>query len=283
MALRREWFPFRAHAPLLEYSKCTADTLRRTLDRDGIAVVTGVLPPSYCSRVAKQMARWLGENGVDVGDPATWSRYTNRYFEMSPSILGMMNTGPIRTAAFVRGTRRQRGVRRLFEMVHGTSDLEMEEGGVFWGFPPEHYPRGRIARERYGGFQGPGEMWMHTDRGRDASRPPGFMSLVMMEDAEFHDYAFAFLEKSHVYHDEFLESRPKLAMETEGGENGYLQLTYDDTAWFEKRGCTWRKVAAPKGSVLVWSDRLIHSTCLPTRGRSHPKPRFVIYGGYSPK
>lgn len=277
------WFPFRPHVPLLLYSQSTPKTLQAVLDRDGIAVVTGVLPPSFCDRIAKQMARWLGNHGVDVQDPRTWSRYTNEFFEMSPSILGMMNTGPIRNATFVRAARRHESVRRLMEMVYGTSSLAMEDGGVFWGFPPEHYPRGRIPGERYGGFMGPTDMWMHTDRGRDFLKPGKLMSLIMMEEAGFEDYSFVFLEKSHVHHDAFLKTHPKLAMEEDDPKNGYIQLDFDDTRWFEKQGCTWRKVVAPKGSVIVWSDRLIHSTCLPVRARKRPNPRFVVYGTFAPK
>lgn len=276
----RDWFPFRPHVPVLEFSRCDATTLRDALDTHGIVAVSDVLPATYCDTVATQMAAWLGSRGVDAQDPKTWSRYTNKHFEMSPTILGMMNTGEIRGAPFVTDTRRRPEVRRLFEQIHGTPDLEMEEGGVFWGFAPEHYPNGRIPKHRYGGFENATDMWMHTDRGRDFTEATRFMSLIMMEDAEMHDHSFVYLENSHRYHDEYLRDRPKLEME-EPGDN-FIQLGFRDTTWFERKGCLWRKVVAPKGSVIVWNDRLMHSTCFPSHGRPRPKGRFVVYGGWSP-
>lgn len=272
------WFPYEPHGPLLEYGRYRPRELRQRLATDGIVVVTGVVPPSDCEGAARAMAAWLGERGVDVENPKTWSRYTSRHFEMSESILGMMNTGEIRDAAFVQHIRGRKEVRRVFEHVHGVSNVTPAAGGVFWGFPPEWYPGGMIRGQQNGGFANAGDMWMHTDRGRDWGRPPGFQSLIMLEGADVDDYSFAFLSGSHLQHDTFLRKHPRLRMEESG--NHYIQLGFEDTQWFEDRGCSWRKVVAPRGSVVVWSDRLIHSSDLPRKGRLHPKPRFVVYGGY---
>lgn len=273
------WFPFRPKTADFHALACTQAESRRRLAEDGIVVVSDALSPSHCRRTRASMARWLGSRGVDVRNPDTWHKYTNDYLEMSPSILGMMNTGDVCEASFVVGTRQHANVRRLFESIHGTTHLRPERAGVFWGFPPEHYPGGQIPGERCGGFMNRRDMWMHTDRGRTPpSSPSRLMSLVMLEDADLHDYSFAYLHQSAAYHDEFLRQHPVLEMEEPG--NNFIQLTFEDVKWFERKGCEWRKVVAPKGSVVVWSDRLIHSTCLPTRGRSSPKPRFVVYGGY---
>jgi hypothetical protein len=44
---------------------------RARLERDGYAVVEGVIPRELCERVSREIQRFLG---VDVEDPATWSR-----------------------------------------------------------------------------------------------------------------------------------------------------------------------------------------------------------------
>lgn len=276
------WFPFAPHEPVLSYRHAQGARLHQRLTADGLVVVRGVVPPDACDEAAQAMATWLKRRGgVDVADPATWGRYTPEHFEMSPSIPGMMNTGPVRRAAFVREVRGRPEVRRLFERIYGTADLRMEAGGVFWSFPPEHYPRGRNPSELDGGFWHWRNMWMHTDRGRqNPAKPTCLMTAILLEDAELHDYGFAYLSGSHRLHDEFFRKHPSpLEMETPGG--GYHQLTFENTKWFEEKGCEWRKVVAPKGTVIVWNDRLLHSTCLPSRGRPRPKPRFVIYGGFT--
>ena len=38
-----------------------------------------------------------------------------------------------------------------------------------------------------------------------------------------------------------------------------------------------------QGSIIIWDNRLIHSTCRPSKGRRLPKPRFIVYGGYVPR
>jgi hypothetical protein len=38
-----------------------------------------------------------------------------------------------------------------------------------------------------------------------------------------------------------------------------------------------------QGSVIIWSNKLIHATAKPRRGRACPKPRFLVYGGCVPQ
>jgi hypothetical protein len=161
----------------------------------------------------------------------------------------------------------------------------MQKGGVFWGFPPEEYPGGHIPTESNGGYSHKSDMWMHSDRGRDTTMPAALLTTIVLEDAEFYDHGFVYLSNSHIYHDSFFQTHPKgsLEFESDNEETNYVQLTFDDVEDFERKGCTWRKVAVPKGSVIVWDTRLIHSTCLPFKGRPRPKSRFIVYGGYCPK
>jgi hypothetical protein len=277
------WFPFQPHEPVLAFADLDRHVLRQRLATDGLVVVRDVVAPTACAAAARGMAAWLRRRGVDPDDPSTWSRYTPEHFEMAATIPGMMNTGPIRRAAFVGATRARPEVRRLFELLYGTARLRMEDGGVFWSFPPERHV-GAPARRGGDGFAHWRDMWMHSDRGRrPATDPETLLTTLVLEDSGLLDYGFVYMSQSHRHHDEFFEAHPApLSMEAPGGVGGYVQLAFEDTNWFEGKGSTWRKVVAPKGSVIVWSDRLVHSTCLPVRGRPSPKPRFVLYGGFRP-
>jgi hypothetical protein len=61
--------------------------------QDGIVVVSKVIPEALCDDLRHDMERWLQRRGIEVNDNATWHRYSGAYLEMSPTILGMMNTG----------------------------------------------------------------------------------------------------------------------------------------------------------------------------------------------
>ena len=207
----------------------------------------------------------------------------------------------------------------LYDMP-SEDDLVMQLQGLFWGFPPEHYPGGFIppqegAPSNHGGYYHWSQMWMHSDRGRSTTWPPRLQCTLVLEDVSLYDHGFVFLSKSHYYHDEFfaahppgtleLEPRPTPPPATPGapetmaaqaqaqqqqqqqaeeeGKDNYIQLTYDNVKYFEQRGCQWKKVVAPKGSIIIWDSRLIHSTCAPSRGRPYPRARFIVFGGYVPR
>lgn len=203
----------------------------------------------------------------------------------------------------------------LYDMP-SEDDLVMQLQGLFWGFPPEHYPGGFIppqegAPPNHGGYYHWSQMWMHSDRGRSTTWPPRLQCTLVLEDVSLYDHGFVFLSKSHYYHDEFFAAHPPGTLELEPGPNpppatpgapgtmaaqqqqqqqaeeegkdNYIQLTYDNVKYFEQRGCQWKKVVAPKGSIIIWDSRLIHSTCAPSRGRPYPRARFIVFGGYVPR
>jgi len=213
----------------------------------------------------------------------------------------------------------------IFKVLHDVpseDDLVMQLQGLFWGFPPEHYPGGFIppqegAPSNQGGYYHWSEMWMHSDRGRSTTYPAPLQCTLVLEDVSLYDHGFVFLSKSHYYHDEFFASHPPGTLELEPrsllppttpvaagsaamrqqqqqqqqqqqllqeeGKDTYIQLTYENVKYFEQKGCQWKKVVAPKGSIIIWDSRLIHSTCAPSRGRPFPRARFIVFGGYVPR
>lgn len=122
---------------------------------------------------------------------------------------------------------------------------------------------------------------MHSDRGRYTSHPTTYQSTIALEAADYSDHCFGYMSGSHKLHDLFFEEHPTLEMEPIAQE-GCTQLSYTELKWFEERGCEWVKVPVGKGALVLWEDRLIHSTCPPLRGRQEPKPRYIIYGTVAP-
>lgn len=156
---------------------------------------------------------------------------------------------------------------RFFEDLYGTDDLVMELGGVFWGFAPEKYPNNCIPKSLdvngFGGFLHWKEMWMHSDHGRKGGKAK-FACTVQLEDAGMEDHSFVYMGGSLHHHDAFFAAHNTTMLENperiKQTKDHFTQLTFEELAWFEERGCTWRKIAAPKGSLIIWDTRTIHST-----------------------
>ena len=86
----------------------------------------------------------------------------------------------------------------------------------------------------------------------DSALPTRWQSTIQLCDTSLEDYSFVFLSKSHYHHDAFFRAHPEpLEMENAAARNTsthdehYIQLTYDDLQYFEKKGCQWTKVVAP--------------------------------------
>ena len=77
-------------------------------------------------------------------------------------------------------------------------ELVMQLQGLFWNFPPEHYPDGYVPTAPNGGYYHWSSMWMHSDRGRSTVWPPKLQCTLVLEDVSLYDHGFVFLSKRHV-------------------------------------------------------------------------------------
>jgi hypothetical protein len=72
--------------------------------------------------------------------------------------------------------------------------------------------------------------------------------------------------------------------ETEQGKNipawnpEWYGLTNEGMKWLEKEGCTWTKVCAEPGDLLLWDSRTPHYNLSSTTDQS----RFCVYTCYMP-
>ena len=52
--------------------------------------------------------------------------------------------------------------------------------------------------------------------------------------------------------------------------------------WLKQKGCEWRTIIAPKGSMVFWDSRTAHTGTLPRRDRPNENWRFLVYVCYTP-
>ncbi|CAL1538031.1 unnamed protein product [Lymnaea stagnalis] len=129
-----------------------------------------------------------------------------------------------------------------------------------------------IGRPPEGGeekFWEPEQCWLHCDQSADRIGLHGYQGAVYLEECCDDDWTFEVVEGSHNYFAEFMEliQKPRCT-----------KVSKENLEWFSKRGCLRKRVACPKGGLLLWDSRLLHANARPVRGRSHPgRWRFVIF------
>ena len=71
---------------------------------------------------------------------------------------------------------------------------------------------------------------------------------------------------SHQLFQQFYEKHPK-EREASLDSSDYLSLEEAHIKWFREQGCLRRRVAVPKGGLLLWDSRLVHNNVRPIKGR----------------
>ena len=71
---------------------------------------------------------------------------------------------------------------------------------------------------------------------------------------------------SHQLFQRFFEEHPE-EREASLQSSDYLRLQEAHVKWFRHKGCLRRRVAVPKGGLLLWDSRLVHNNLHPIKGR----------------
>jgi hypothetical protein len=107
--------------------------------------------------------------------------------------------------------------------------------------------------------------------------------MVTFEDVEELDACLGVLQGSHRFHEEYCrevsssELLPRRVMshpscdpcphdvlwsvQVRGGLevlNDWHQITTKHVKWFQSKGCRWRNIVAPRGSLVLWDSRTFH-------------------------
>lgn len=77
------------------------------------------------------------------------------------------------------------------------------------------------------------------------------------------------LEGSHRHFDDFMERLQTIRCS---------KVSKEDLEWLAERGCARKRVACPKGGMVLWDSRLIHGNARPVKGRANPdRWRYVVF------
>ncbi|ORX37087.1 hypothetical protein BD324DRAFT_642094 [Kockovaella imperatae] len=250
---------------LLRGSATTPETsYYEDLDKNGWCVVKNVISPEKAAYYVDQAYSWLEGfgKGFDKNDRETWKPENLPAFAKG----GLFNRHASGHEQFAWDIRAEPGLIDVFAKIWGTDELAVSFDGVNVSLPfKADAPVDR-------------KPWAHVDQSplrRFKYCVQGIMNLAPNGPK---DGGLMVLQGSFSRYNEFWEAHDHEA--PPGGwskRNGYHH-TQAQLQWFYDRGCTWHKVEAGPGDVILWDSRCVHYGA----AAEGDQPRVATYVCYKP-
>lgn len=230
----------------------------KQLEEDGYQVVPGVYSPEECARGVDGIKAWfrgLG-TGLDFSRPRSWRP------ESLPFSIHRIYQHGIGHLQAVWDVRQSPAVYSVFARLWKTRELFVSFDGVSVAEPPEW--TGRPIDDK---------AWLHVDQGQAKRGRHCVQGLVTLEDMNSDDMTLQVLAGSHHYHQEVFRRFGTRSL------GDHYRLDEDtEVAWLESRPDVRRvRVEAPKGSLVLFDSRTVHSNVPPLEKRREAHWRFVAF------
>ena len=256
-----------------EYMASDLDDMKLKLRTLGVCIVPDVLSADECHRMSRGIWQWLEkktaafETPIRKHDYESWSQFSPEFYPKHSMLLQHWEIGH---APFVWEVRSNPKVMEVFEHLWGVlpSDLISSFDGASLHFPHEVTGKGFYR----------GNNWLHTDQ---SYQRPGFecvQSWVTAKEVREGDATLAFIPRSHLLHGEFG------ARFGRGDNKDWVKMTGAQQAWYvERTGSEVQFIKCPRGSMVLWDSRTIHSGSEPLRTRPRANLRQIVYVCMTPR
>ena len=249
----------------------TKENLKQTLETYGVAIIPNVITNNECKQMTDGMWDYLEHITQEWSTPinrhsiSSWREFYKLYPKHS-MLLQHHNVGHMQAIWDLRQNPKIVDIFSYFwECL--PEDLLVSFDGCSFGVPPEETNRGWNRNNT----------WYHCDQSPTRSGFECVQSWVTGLDVHEGDATLAFMEKSNQYHKEFGET-----FGIKDKKNWY-KLKREEEQFFVDKGCVYKKIKCPKGSVVFWDSRTIHCGTEAMRERTNPNFRAVIYLCYMPR
>jgi hypothetical protein len=119
--------------------------------------------------------------------------------------------------------------------------------------------------------------WYHTDQSFARNEFECVQSWVTGLDVNEGDATLAFLEGSNQFHAEVASKFSK----TDSAD--WAKLSKEEETYYVEKGCAYKKIKCPKGSMVFWDSRTIHCGSEAIKGRAKENLRAIAYLCYLPR
>ena len=256
-----------------EYVALDMREMKEKLERLGVCVVPNVLSEQECLSTRRGMWQWLEEktSGLPIPlkrrDPRTWSSF----FSLSPMHSMLLQHWGVGHAQFAWDVRTNARVLEVFASLWNVcpSDLVCSFDGVSMHFPPEVTGRGFYR----------GNTWLHTDQSYERAGFECVQSWVTAREVRVGDATLAFIPRSHLLHAAFAKQ-----FDCHVDRKDWCKLSVEQQQWYmQQTGSAVEFIRCPRGSMVLWDSRTIHSGSESLRTRPLPNMRQVVYVCMTPR
>ena len=262
-----------------EYTKyiSTKESLRDTLDNNGVAIIPNVLNSNECSDILDGIwsffehitKNWNSTMGnikpIDRNNKDTWGMFYKLY-PLHSMLIQYWNVGHAQVSWDIRQNTK---IVDIFSYFYKCTNEELlvSFDGLSFNMPPEVTKRGWNKDNT----------WFHTDQSYTRNNFECLQSWVTGLDVNDGDATLAIMEGSHKYHGEFA----KKFNCTDKAD--WYKLTKEQEKFYSDLGCVYKKIKCPKGSLVLWDSRTIHCGVEALKERLQPNIRSIIYLCYMPR
>ncbi|KAJ7593464.1 hypothetical protein C8J56DRAFT_931149 [Mycena floridula] len=237
---------------------------RDDLVRDGFAVVPAITAEKAATYVDAAHS-WLESFnlGYKRDDPATWK------VENIPSAFkgGLFVGYGVPHEQFLWDIRQEPGVIDTFARIWGTDKLLVSFDGVNISVPG-------ILPPGHDGLK----PWPHVDQSPNRTWFHCIQGIVNLLPNGPDDGGLMIMRGTRPLFAELFETFKKDMPEGGWKYRDTYHFNQEHMKWFESKGCTWHKVTANPGDVILWDSRTCHYGAFPTSNNF----RVATYVCYKP-
>jgi hypothetical protein len=258
---------------MYEYEKYTCDkhSLKETLERYGVAIIPSLLTDVECEEMVSGM--WDYFEHISAGwetpllrtDENTW----RKFYDLYPKHSMLIQHFSVGHAAVSWNLRQKEKIVDIFSTFWDTrpEELLVSFDGLSFHLPPEVTKKGWNKNHK----------WLHTDQSFVNSKFLCVQSWITGLDVNEGDATLAFLEKSHLYHQD-LQKEFKIT-----SKDDWYKISEEEEKFYLNKGCEYKKIKCPKGSLVLWDSRTMHSGSEALKSRETPNLRSIVYLCYMPR
>jgi hypothetical protein len=242
------------------------------MDSTGVEIITGILTEEECIKhidgfwgIFEHLSKdWAVP--IDREKPPSWREF-DKLFPSHGMLYQHWGVGHSQPAWDVR---QHPKVLAVFESIWDckTDDLLVSFDGISFMPPPEETNRGWYRNKD----------WLHTDQSYTKKGMNTIQGSVNLFDTKEEDATFCYLEGSHLLHEEFGKHFGIL------DKDDFIMVKEEEQMKFYlERGCIKKRVACPRGSIVLWDSRTVHCGVGPLKSRESPQFRAIVYVCYKPR
>lgn len=255
------------------YMASSVKQVAEKLEQFGVCILQ-VLTVEECDALECSMWRWLEHVTSQLAKPVSRDRpETYRsFYELQPSHGMLLQHWGVGHSQFAWTVRQHPRVLQVFAELWGCApmDLLTSFDGAAISLPHEVTRRGFFR----------GNTWLHTDQSYLRNAYECVQAWVTAREVNEGDATLAFIPGSHKLHGAFAAHFGAAVQQ----KPDWFKLSSVQQQWYvEHAGSEVQCIKCPRGSMVLWDSRTIHSGREAVKDRLVPNTRMVVYVCMTPR